>query len=836
MSRKMKSLYVLIFCSAFSSSILYAQSIKIERRILATDTVSTGGVKVPVSTDDAEQENNEMDALFDDDIDAGWEGAPEDQNILTAGLRFRQIDIPQGAKIDSAFLTIWSHEGKSAEDIANINIYVDANVNAPTFKLDSLITKRTLSLNSVKWVENKQWKIWQPYRTPDISSLLKEMIGKPSWKSGNPLAFILAGENQGPSEVENAREFESFENIADPSDGGDGQRHPERIPLLTVYYSLPSVSQVNQSNLTFNLVPLSSYRTGIFDQGAAEIVDFDPISAKIFFTNAIANTLTALNASNPSTLTKAFDISLSNYGGGVNSVSINNGLVAVAMEALVKTDSGTVVFFDTDGKWLKSVKVGALPDMLTFSPDGKKLIIANEGEPNDTYTIDPEGSVSIIDVSGGAQNATVKHINFQSQNGKLKELVAAGIRIYGPKATVAQDLEPEYVTISADNKLAYVTMQENNAMAILDIENVKLLKLVPLGYKNHNLPGNGLDASNTSGKIEIKNHPVFGMYLPDATKFIQIAGKSYIFTANEGDARAYTGFNEEKRISTLKLDPQVFPNASSLQSNNELGRLLSSSAMGDVDNDGDVDQLYSLGGRSFSIWDANTLEQVFDSGDHIEKMTAAKLPTYFNSNHTDNNSFKGRSDDKGPEPEALEFAKLGNDLFVLIGLERIGGIIVYEINDPKSPKFVSYLNHRNFMVDPKSPQAGDLGIEDIKFIPADKSPIKKPLVLVGNEVSGTISLFSINEILSANRDNIVHNGFKVSPNPSAESNVWIEFPEEGSADIQLTDISGRVVLTKENMIGKNYNLDINALSSGVYFASLRQNNTIYLQKLVIARP
>ena len=191
----MKYLYVLIIISAFSSSILYAQSIKIERRILATDTILTGGVKVPVSTDDAEQENNEMDALFDDDLDAGWEGAPEDQNILTAGIRFRQIDIPQGAKIDSAFITIWSHEGKSADDIANINIYVDANINAPTFKLDSLISKRTLSLNSVKWIENKQWKIWQPYRTPDISSLLKEMVSKPSWKSGNPLAFIFAGEN-----------------------------------------------------------------------------------------------------------------------------------------------------------------------------------------------------------------------------------------------------------------------------------------------------------------------------------------------------------------------------------------------------------------------------------------------------------------------------------------------------------------------------------------------------------------------------------------------------------------------------------------------------------------
>ena len=832
----MKYLYVLIIISAFSSSILYAQSIKIERRILATDTILTGGVKVPVSTDDAEQENNEMDALFDDDLDAGWEGAPEDQNILTAGIRFRQIDIPQGAKIDSAFITIWSHEGKSADDIANINIYVDANINAPTFKLDSLISKRTLSLNSVKWIENKQWKIWQPYRTPDISSLLKEMVSKPSWKSGNPLAFIFAGENQGPSEVENAREFESFENIADPSDGGDGQRHPERIPLLTVYYSLPAVPQINQSNLTFNLFPLSTYRTGLFDEGATEIVDFDSGSSKIFFTNAKANTLTALDASKPSSLTKAFDISLSNYGGGVNSVSIHNGLVAVAMEALVKTDSGSVVFFDTDGKWLKSVKVGALPDMLTFSPNGKKLIIANEGEPNDAYSIDPEGSISIIDVSAGVQNATIKHINFQSLNSKLKELVAAGIRIFGPKASVAQDLEPEYVTVSADSKLAYASLQENNAMAIIDIENAKLLKIIPLGYKNHNLPGNGFDASNTSGKIDIKNHPVFGMYLPDATKTIQIAGKSYIFTANEGDARAYAGFNEEKRMGTLKLDTQAFPNASTLQSNNELGRLLSSSIMGDLDNDGDVDQLYSFGGRSFSIWDANSVEQVFDSGDHIEKLIAAKLPTYFNSNHTDNNSFKGRSDDKGPEPEAIEFATLGNDLFVLIGLERIGGIIVYEINDPKSPKFVSYFNYRNFMVDPKSPQTGDLGIEDIKFISADKSPIKKPLVLVGNEVSGTVSLFSINEILSANRENVVHNGFKVSPNPSAVSNVWIEFPVEGGADIQLTDITGRVVLTKENMYGKNYTLDINNLTNGVYFASLRQNNNIYLQKIVIAKP
>ena len=99
---------------------------------------------------------------------------------------------------------------------------------------------------------------------------------------------------------------------------------------------------------------------------------------------------------------------------------------------------------DTDGNNQVGVEVGALPDMLTFTPDGSKVIVANEGEPNSDYTIDPEGSVSIIDVSGGLgaiSQANVTTLNFNAFNPAQAALEAAGVRIFGPGATVSQDLE-----------------------------------------------------------------------------------------------------------------------------------------------------------------------------------------------------------------------------------------------------------------------------------------------------------------------------------------------------------------------------------------------------------
>lgn len=216
----------------------HAQNFVLQSVITVTDTINDEGVVFEASSDDAEQENDAIDALYDDDLDAGWEGAPEDQKALTTGLRFRNIAIPQGAVIDSAFLLVWSHEGKSADDVARITITGEAADNAQTFTEDALITARPRTMASLLWEVAEEWELWGAYQTPDLKEIVQEIVDRSGWQAGNSLALILQGENQGVTEVENAREFESFENIADPEDGGDGQNHPERRPQLVIYYSV----------------------------------------------------------------------------------------------------------------------------------------------------------------------------------------------------------------------------------------------------------------------------------------------------------------------------------------------------------------------------------------------------------------------------------------------------------------------------------------------------------------------------------------------------------------------------------------------------------------------
>lgn len=924
----------------------------------------------------------------------------------------------------------------------------------------------------------------------------------------------------------------------------------------------------------------------------AEIADYDAGSQRAFYTSSTANALGILDLSDPASPELIREVDLSGFGGGPNSVAVKRGLVAVAIEAFNKVDAGSVVFFDTDGNSLGSVVVGALPDMLTFTPDGKSILVANEGEPN-SYgqpdSVDPEGSVSLIDLSNGIQAATVTQIGFTQFNSQKDELIAAGIRIFGPGATVAQDLEPEYIAVSADGSTAFVTLQENNALAVIDLGSRGVTAINALGYKDHNqvsqlqtalfpelptigttvggqtlslggfsglffegidpasgrlkfvthtdrgpngepnssgqrpfllpdfaprivrfeldpasgaielsqqielqvapgdplsglpntsvpggnastphndevpvdllgniltldplgadlegvvvdsdgsfwmvdeyrpaiykfsaagvlierfvpqgaaaaaglaagslgteaLPGilaqrrqnrgfealaiqngklyafvqsplrnptslsnstlnglrnirvvefdpqtnatrqflyvmdnpnlgtpgntradkigdavalptgeflvierdddaidsdplsniekkvyrfrlsdatdvssfsgtydvgggifksidqmtaielaalgikpisknlhldlaaagynrvekveglalvdantiavindndfgvagieidqttgtftllpdytpepavlglittrNGLDASDrdvpgssNSGILNIRNWPVLGMYQPDAIASFQIAGQTYLVTANEGDARDYVGFNEEVRAGGLSLDPasfaaQGFPDVSSgpggLRNNDNLGRLNVTSTLGNLDGDADYERLYAFGARSFSIWTAAG-EQVFDSGDDFEQITAAAYPQFFNASNNDN-SFDSRSDNKGPEPEAVMVAKIGSRTFAFIGLERIGGIMVYDVTDPFAPSFVQYINNRDFSQPTDSDAAKDLGIEDLKFISADDSPIGTPLVLTANEISGTVSVFALNLVAGA---------------------------------------------------------------------------------------
>ncbi|MEL7117977.1 MAG: esterase-like activity of phytase family protein [Bacteroidota bacterium] len=1025
--------------------------------------------------------------------------------------------------------------------------------------------------------------------------------------------------------------------------------------LFTFLLSLATVVAIQAQGM--DLQYLSTYNTNIFDEAAAEIVSYDATSSRLFFTNSDANTITIVDISDPLNPVFVADIDLSTYGGGINSVAVSNGIVAAAVEAMNTQDNGSVVFFDTGGNYINDVEAGALPDMLTFTPDGTKVVVANEGEPDDDYLVDPEGSITIIDISTGAANATTMTATFTAFNDKKASLLNRGVRIFGPNATVAQDLEPEYITISEDNSIAYVALQENNAMAVVDLASATVLDILPFGLKDHatgtptlqefkfnelvdlpalgvpvydgveqdtvflggfsglyfdptestdtkytfyvipdrgpneaavssnnvfspaspdigalqnlrpfklpdyqgriakfsldltdgsvtledqillrrmqgeqersitgkgnvigidevpveiarfipdsvtdyttisgvdyvdttsniaykelqydpyggdfegilkdvdgnfwmcdeyrpavykfapdgmlieryipegtadltipilgfsfgagfygqetlpavygkrranrgfealaydadnnlvyafiqsplynpnsstrnnsdiirvlgidatsgapvseyvyvlernrdagvgtrvdkigdavyigngkfliierdssvpgedtgkkyiyemditgatnlltdfsdlsaksestgeddktlemmtaddlaaagiqtifkrkiiNLPSigyqpsdkaegiallpngsiavmndndfglagagvsddsslgiisfgtnNALDASNRDDVINIDNYPVFGMYMPDAITSFNQNGINYILTANEGDARDYDGYSEEERIGDFMLDTTRFPNAVELLDDANLGRLNSTTSAGDLDNDGDKDYLLSYGARSFSVFD-ETGNLVFDSGNDFEVVTSQFGDgAFFNSNNDDNDSFDARSDDKGPEPEAVEIGMIGDDRYAFIGMERIGGIAVYEINDPTAPQYMSYINNRNFAVPTDSSAALDLGVEDILFISIDDSPVALPLVVTANEVSGTVSIFSIGQLVDVEEiDPEDRISWRVFPNPVSNtlfSNII--------SDYQVITIAGQVLKTVQN--------------------------------------
>lgn len=502
-----------------------------------------------------------------------------------------------------------------------------------------------------------------------------------------------------------------------------------------------------------NLKVLGTYRTGIFDDSAAEINAYDPRSKRVFVTNAEENTLDVINIRRPWAPQKVLTIDLEPYGAGPNSVAVKNGIVAVAVENEVKQDPGQVVFFDAYGKFLNKVTVGALPDMLTFCDHGEKVLVANEGEPDDDYIVDPEGSISVIELPANIyllNQSHVSNINFQAFNAPAS--IDPKIRIFGPNASVAQDLEPEYITVDAACNKAYVAMQENNAMAIIDIQAKTVVDLIGLGFKNHNVIQNALDASNRDDAIRIKKWPVYGMYQPDALASYQYQGNTYIVSADEGDARDYDGFSEEDRVKDLTLNTERFPNAAELQDDENLGRLKITTVNGIKQMEGDAvedgepeyEKLFSFGGRSFSIWDEN-VNLIYNSGSDFERITADVLPDDFNSTNDENESFDNRSDDKGPEPEALALGEIYGETYAFIGLERVGGIMVYNITNPVSPYFVQYINNRDFSGYPEADTAGDLGPEGISFISAEQSPINMPLLVVSNEVSGSTTVYKISK-------------------------------------------------------------------------------------------
>ncbi|MEA9412252.1 choice-of-anchor I family protein [Flavobacterium sp. PL02] len=560
-------------------------------------------------------------------------------------------------------------------------------------------------------------------------------------------------------------------------------------------------------NKEIELNYIGSFDPSGSNTSTCEIVVHDKTSQRLFTTSAVAGFLDVINFSDPTAPKVIKSIDMNVYG-GVTSVAVKNGIVAVTSPNTNEALNGSVIFFDTDGVFQKQVIVGALPDMITFSPDGKKVMTANEGQPNLDYTVDPEGSVSIIDVSGGItalNQSNVTTLLFTAYNTQEATLIASGVRKLKLTSTLSQDLEPEYVTINSDSKKAWVTLQENNAIAEIDLTNNTITDIWALGTKDLSIPGNGFDVSDNNGEVLIANWPMKAFYLPDGVANYTIGANTYLVTANEGDEKEYTGFVERTTIGATNLDATIFPNAAVLKQTYNLGRFRTTNLNGNLDGDAEFEEINCVGTRSFSIFNATTKQIVFDSGDDFEMYTASNLPLLFNADH-ESNTAKTRSRAKGPEPEGITTAKIGSETFAFISLERVGGVMVYNVTDPNNAKFVEYKNSRS-----TSAYAGDHGPEGITYIAPENSPTGKGYILVANEISGTITIFEVNAKSLSAPDFVSESTptFALFPNPSQKGIVYFN----RTADVQVFDVNGKNVLTTKNA----QTINTSQFSTGIYF-------------------
>lgn len=553
----------------------------------------------------------------------------------------------------------------------------------------------------------------------------------------------------------------------------------------------PTLTNTNPAN--FSVTQVGRYDSGKGEAGT-EIMAYDATRKLAFVTNGAANgfdimSFAGLKTGQYSAVESTKRVVLADYGiAGVNNITSiaahpTADLIAIAAYG-EKTEKGYIVFADKNGKYVKHVQVGYLPDAVTFTPDGKSVVVANEGEPNDEVTNDPEGSISVIDT------ASFEHTNLTFTETMLDDNVRMSFN--GKDKSYLQQLEPEYVSISADSQTAYVSLQENNAIATVDLTTKSITSVKGLGVLDHSVAGNEMDAHNDK-KVNIAKAPILTFHMPDAIDTFTLNGTTYIITPNEGDSRDYTGYSEVVELSALdatkiKLKAENYKGytQADLDAFNKasIGTYKITKENG-LNADGAYEALYGYGGRSFSIFNASTMQQVFDSGNQFETIINEKTPALFNIN-SDKITADNRSDDKGPEPESAVVGVVDGTTYAFIGLERYSAIMVYDVSNPAAPEFVTMLSTRDFTV----AKAGDVSPEGLKFIPASESPTGKALLVATHEVSGTVAVYELGAPTK-----VAANEFSGTTGAPKTYNTSVKVDISEIASLENAVINGDLILT-----------------------------------------
>ena len=533
--------------------------------------------------------------------------------------------------------------------------------------------------------------------------------------------------------------------ITKESGGGEQPEEPVYTPVIT---GEERVQGFCNDTAALRAELAGRYNSGAMsaDGGSLEIVQYNAENGFAYAVSGVKGKLIAVDLNASLSGDKAAALNGTEYDirslvradnftyGNMTSVAVSpdGGTLAAAIQAEDYTASGIVAVFTcgADGSLTLrgTVSVGVQPDMVTFTPDGKYILTADEGEPRMGYTaagaVDPKGSVTVIE----AATLSAKTVDFTAFDsaGARAALAAEGIVLKKDTAP-SVDLEPEY--IACDNDTAYITCQEANAIAVLDIAKGEFTGVWSVGFEDYSrVPvdlGNDDKTYAPSTYEDLK-----GIRMPDAVSLYQVNGTTYLITANEGDSRTWpVGLETDVNESKSKTSPngKTFEKKVTWFDASQYDGLESG-----------VDYLF--GGRSFSVLRVTEtgLEEVYDSGSDFEAITAKHFPDFFNCSN-DNIDLEDRSGKKGPEPEGTAVGTVNGRTYAFIALERIGGVMIYDITDPAKAEFVNYINSREFAADIQ----GDVSPEGLCFVPAAESRTGKPLLLAACEVSGTLAVYEL---------------------------------------------------------------------------------------------
>lgn len=583
---------------------------------------------------------------------------------------------------------------------------------------------------------------------------------------------------------------------------------PVDVQAEAVVATNTKVAGFNNGNATsLDMELIARYNSGTMnaDGGALEIVDYNTKNGYAYAVSGVNGTIIAVKISDiaegdtvADLAGTSFDVSvLVNTGlegftyGDVTSVAVSpdGTKLAAAVQHADYDKNGAVAIFscNEDGSLTNPqlIPVGVQPDMVTYTPDGSKILTANEGEPRQGYAtgnVDPQGTVSVIKTADN----TVTTADFTAYDAAENRaaLVNAGV-VLKKDAAPSADLEPEYITTT--DTTAYVTLQEANAVAALDLATGRFTGVYPLGTVDYSAVAIDLDKQDKAadcGYTPANYADVLGLRMPDGIASYVIGSKTYIITANEGDSREW-GVEGTDNYYTNE-DSKKLTSTTGTQTGKKVTFLDSTKCDGLT-----AGKTYLYGTRSYSIFEATAagLNLVYDSANDFEKLTAQYLPQYFNSSN-DEVGIDDRSNKKGPEAESVTVGQVGDKTYAYVTLERIGGVMVYDITNPAAPVFQNYMNSRDFSADIK----GDDSPEGIHFVPATDS--SKAMLLAACEVSGTLAVYELTEKqddIVVLYTNDVHNAYEIGADvkkPVTKSG----YAELAYEDKSLTDQGYKVTM------------------------------------------